>query len=73
MGYALVTGVFFYPGMYVQIGHEILRIEAIQMVFYYTNFETKVISKPILWKTKEKIKFFDQFEIKKTNSIQEVK
>ena len=59
--------------MYVQIGHELLKIEAIQMVFYYTNFETKVISKPILWKTKEKIKYFDQFEIKKINSIQEVK
>ena len=59
--------------LYVQIGHELLRIEGIQMIFYYTNYETKVVNKPILWKNKDTVKYFDQFEIKKVNNIQEVK
>ena len=59
--------------MFVQIGHELLKIEAVQMIFYYTNYETKVINQPLLWKSNETIKSFEQFEIKKINSIQEVK
>jgi len=59
--------------LYVQIGHELLRIEGIQTIFYYTNYETKLVNKPILWKNKDTVKYFDQFEIKKVNNIQEVK
>ena len=58
--------------IYVQVGHELLRIEGMQMLFYYSNYETKVEDQPVFWENGNKGVKFDQFEIKKFFFIYEV-
>ena len=42
------------------------------MLFYYSNYETKVEDQPVLWENGNKGVKFDQFEIKKFFFIYEV-